>query len=606
MNQWTVFAVALFAALIAFVVLRAIAGFAARARETRHHLHLSDTTAPDVAKTLVVLVHGLPGRRHFAGAEALAAEVMPHADHLVFDYDSGMTRNLDVMVVSDTIERTLHALCETHDYRRIVMLGYSAGAALLRKAFVWGHGHEEDRARLGPAGKRDWVDRVERIVLLAGMNRGWSASPRPEHMSAWTALGIRLGEGVARTLGIGRGVMALRRGAPFIANTRVQWICLAQSAEVASGALRFPQVIQLIGSVDDVVSREDASDLLAAHGCILKTLPQTGHPEIGRALMGGDAPGARERRDKVAEALLGDLDALEPDRVHLLPPDPEVTRIVYVMHGIRDYGNWTDVLKSDIERRCRAAGETVAVLNMKYGYFPMLPFILYSDRQKNVRRFMDQYTEHLARYPNAIEKDFAGHSNGTYILASAMQHYVTVRVRRVFFAGSVVPKHYPWSQLIADGRVRRVVNVVATGDWVVALFPKLFEQIADLVGIRPTTGWLDLGAAGFRGFLDSGEQSSVQDLKFASGAHSTGVQLDDRGKLEAISAYLASGDDLALSAFRQAPAQSSMLGFLSNITPLVWAVLVAIVVSGGLLLSGLGWIALAVYAVVIVSVLYMV
>jgi hypothetical protein len=68
-------------------------------------------------------------------------------------------------------------------------------------------------------------------------------------------------------------------------------------------------------------------------------------------------------------------------------------------------------------RRGRAQGlqansEKAVVTNLKYGYFPMLPFSLYGDRQRKVRRFMDEYTENLAAFPNAHIVDFVGHSNG--------------------------------------------------------------------------------------------------------------------------------------------------------------------------------------------------
>ena len=92
---------------------------------------------------------------------------------------------------------------------------------------------------------------------------------------------------------------------------------------------------------------------------------------------------------------------------------------------------------------------------------------------------MDSYTEELAHYPSATTFDFIGHSNGTYILASALQRYRTLKVNDVYFAGSVVPQKYKWTDLVAAKRVGRVVNVVATNDWVVAIFPRLFEQIAE-------------------------------------------------------------------------------------------------------------------------------
>lgn len=558
----------------------------------------------DQRKILVVMVHGMAGAKSLAGASELVASHLPEADRLVIDYDGRYISNLDSYSVADTIEQAIHDHVRRSGYSNIVLLGHSAGAALLRKAFVWGHGHEEDRARFGRRGKRAWVDRVDRIVLLAGMNRGWSVNPRPKEMTLSTYLRIRLGEVLSRFFGIARFAMAVRSGTPFIADTRVQWIRLARSDAVVGGQQPFPQVIQLIGSKDDVVSREDGQDLLAARGTVFKTLPQTGHRDICAALHGPEIPGMSNRRERIVQALLGQIDLLEPDLIDLPAEKREFTRIVYIVHGIRDYGNWTDVLRSAVESRCLRAGEAVVVVNTKYGYFPMLPFLTYSDRQINVRRFMDQYTEDLARYPNANHVDFVGHSNGTYLLASALQHYATVRVRRVFFAGSVVPKHYPWTMLIDQQRVQRVVNVVATGDWVVALFPKLFEQIADLGKIRPVTGWLDLGAAGFRGFLDSGG-AAVDDLKFARGTHSTGVDISDGRKLEAIAAFVASGEETGLNVFETDSSQNAALNVLSNVTPVIWFLIGFSLFLGALVLAGFGTWWLVAYIAAVATILKM-
>lgn len=576
-----------------FFLVRVVLHVAAKPRNTGSAL---DPGRSDQRKILVVMVHGLAGLGSLEGTLLLVASNLPDADRLVIDHDGTSFSNLDCYSVADAIEQAIHDQVRLGGYSSIVLFGHSAGAALLRKAFVWAHGHEEDRERFGRRGKRFWVDRVDRFVLLAGMNRGWSVDPKPREMTRLTHVGIRLGVMLSRFFGVARFAMALRSGAPFIADTRIQWIRIARSDPVVEGQQTFPQVIQLIGSKDDLVAREDGQDLLAARGTVFKTLPQTGHRDICIALAGTELPGACNRRERIAQALLGQIDLLEPDRIDLPPEDRGVTRIVYIVHGIRDYGNWTDVLRSAVESRCRRAGEEVVVVNTKYGYFPMLPFLTYSDRQINVRRFMDQYTEDLARYPNANHVDFVGHSNGTYLLASALQHYATMRVRRVFFAGSVVPKHYPWTRLVDQGRVQRVVNVVATGDWVVALFPKLFEQIADLRKIRPVTGWLDLGAAGFRGFLDSGG-AAVDDLKFARGAHSTGVDILDGRKLEAIAAYVVSGEETGLDVFETDSSQNAALNVLSNVTPVIWFMIVFSLCLGALVLAGTWWLVAYIAAV---------
>jgi hypothetical protein len=174
------------------------------------------------------------------------------------------------------------------------------------------------------------------------------------------------------------------------------------------------------------------------------------------------------------------------------------------MHGIRDEGDWTDVIENRILRLLGGDIQTIKIPPVRYNRFAMLPFLLYWDRQRNVRRFMDQYTEDLARYPNLKTVDYFGHSNGTYIVASALQQYPVLEVRNVLFAGSVVPSHYSWARPLAERRVQQVRNVVADADWVVGLFPQVFELFSQHVLREEHSGFglFDVGAAGFRGHCD--------------------------------------------------------------------------------------------------------
>jgi hypothetical protein len=161
-------------------------------------------------------------------------------------------------------------------------------------------------------------------------------------------------------------------------------------------------------------------------------------------------------------------------------------------------------------------------------------------------------------------------------------------VRNVLFIGSVVPKHYPWGPLINDRRVVRVTNVVATSDWVVALFPRLFEQIAEWQGHQPVRGFLDIGSAGFRGFEAASQRDDgrVENITYIDGGHS--AALDDDKKLQAIVEYLATGDADALRVLRNAKVQSWLWSMLSNVSWLVWLLLVCLVAGVGYLLGRLG------------------
>ncbi len=556
--------------LVALLLVAAVARYFAQPADTNFKLEENPA-----ATRLVVIVHGISGREAIQPTVDLARDALAPADLLVADYDSRPLSNANVYEIANELEARIHEAFDETGYASIVLVGHSMGAMILRKSLLWAHGLEEDR--VAPKGRREWTERVERVVSLAGINRGWSIEPRPENMGLGQFFGIWFGERFARLTGTGKLLLSVQRGAPFIADARVQWVRLARPQSPEATSNRLPQVIHLLGDRDDVVSRKDAQDLGVVKDTIFVTLAGTDHRSIAAAVRGEEGDDAARRRRDIRHALLGEVDALSPDHAQALDEDLAVQRIIYIMHGIRDYGGWTDHVRDAIEQLPAGKAGALAVVNKKYGYFPMGPFLLYWDRQRNVRRFMDEYTENIAQYPNARRFDFVGHSNGTYVLASALQQYHTLNMGRVFFAGSVVPKHYPWRDLMDGERVEKVVNVVASGDWVVAIFPKLFEQVADWLGIEPTTGLLDIGASGFRGFQDADDpKKRVSNLQFADGQHRIGVDTRDIRKLQAIVAFTVDGDEGPLDVFEDSPTQWGWLDVLSNISWVVWLFLIAI------------------------------
>ena len=102
------------------------------------------------------------------------------SDIIVIQFAGGSVSNADPKSIADEIETTINRLYTEKSYKDIVLIGASAGALLVRKAYVWALGNQSDRPDPRPA--REWPAAVERIVLLAGMNRGWTISPKPEHM----------------------------------------------------------------------------------------------------------------------------------------------------------------------------------------------------------------------------------------------------------------------------------------------------------------------------------------------------------------------------------------------------------------------------------------
>jgi pimeloyl-ACP methyl ester carboxylesterase len=139
---------------------------------------------------------------------------------------------------------------------------------------------------------------------------------------------------------------------------------------------------------------------------------------------------------------------------------------------------------------------------------------------------MVKYAEALARYPNA-KISYVGHSNGTYLLAKALEIYPCCYFENVVLAGSVVSQGYPWQRLMGiqkskDGkdkqeeepRVKSILNFVATRDWVVAFFPKLF-QVFKLQ---------DLGSLGHDGFGIKPLGQNMYQAEWVIGGHGAAIE----------------------------------------------------------------------------------
>ena len=99
------------------------------------------------SNVLVVAMHGLAGDASRQGLITLVHAAYPSAHIIAPIYLSGLMRafsNQDPYEISDDLEVAIDAAFRTHHYDRIVLIGHSLGAELLRKAFVWAAGHEDD------------------------------------------------------------------------------------------------------------------------------------------------------------------------------------------------------------------------------------------------------------------------------------------------------------------------------------------------------------------------------------------------------------------------------------------------------------------------------
>jgi pimeloyl-ACP methyl ester carboxylesterase len=206
----------------------------------------------------------------------------------------------------------------------------------------------------------------------------------------------------------------------------------------------------------------------------------------------------------------------------------------------------------------------------------MLPFILRRVRQRKVEWLMDCYTEARARYPKAHFHCVA-HSNGTYLVAQALQDYPAARFKYIVFAGSVVRRNYDWLSLIQrnpdapddKSRVVKVLNYVATRDWVVAVFPK---------GLQP---WrvFNLGSAGHDGFCQASTGGPVHEVKYIIGAHSAG---HEEPNWDDIAHFIVSGNPPPRKYPPFAAKQNRLWRIAGSVSFIVFPLIVAAIIGVGL------------------------
>jgi alpha-beta hydrolase superfamily lysophospholipase len=458
-------------------------------------------------ETMEDVVAAIQGR-----ATTKETAALPDADLLVPSYPAGYLANTPTNALAQEIVDLLnHFVLKRReggaDYQCIILIGHSFGALLLRKALVYAYGSTEDAPSRTPP--QPWRHKIRRLILFAGMNRGWVMSDRPPGANRLIWAYLKFLYFFLRRFPVAKLVRAAERGAPFLSDLRVQWLRLFDQEDAAL----LPITVQLLGTEDPIVREDDSGDLEAAATFRFRRLPGGDHYNVIR-FSPIKHPDRAEWRRRFIQALTAPDDEIETDLLtDPLQRDPAVERVIFIVHGIRDYGDWTAAVAREISALDPRAVSRIS----RYGYFPMGDFLLLGERQKNVRWLMDRYTGALAQYPNA-KFGFVGHSNGTYLLGGTLKNYKTPRFDRVVLAGCVLPKAFKWEHFVTERRVAAIQNYVASADWVVAWFPAIFEFFG---GEKA-----DLGSAGHAGFNDD---CALRDaIVLTRGGHNCAIAGNER------------------------------------------------------------------------------
>ena len=422
-------------------------------------------------------------------------------------------------------------------YDAITLVGHSAGALLLRRAWL---NEIDETLRINPP-PAPWAEKVDRFVLFAGISRGVCT----ESLSWPVRLLTRLMEVVP-----GKFTMEETfRGAGFITDLRIDWVRYFASA--ATDRPR-PRTVQLLGSSDALVGREDSIDLTSFPNSELWDVPGGTHSNLHRFAQ-SDNPEARLRQI---------ADALQFDRPQDPPPATEEPKsVLMIVHGIRAsrIDDWVETAQRRVEERWPGQ---VVVQRPTYGYLSAVRFALPMVRKRYARYFRDFYTETISRHKGAPISVLC-HSNGTYALGRCLLEFEAIRVERVALAGSVLPSDFKWSELVSRKRVKDLRSDGGSADWPVGILCRLLRSL----------GMKDVGTGGFDGFRDI-----ANDVRYHPGGH--GAMLA-QPNLDSILGFLVEGQ---LPAAKALPRTSRMLPISRAVPYLAWLLLAALAAAVALAL----------------------
>lgn len=166
---------------------------------------------------------------------------------------------------------------------------------------------------------------------------------------------------------------------------------------------------------------------------------------------------------------------------------------VLTLHGIRTRGAW----QKNLVPALNSAGFNTVPLD--YGFFWALQLLLPCLRAHKVEWFRQEYTRHVME--KGAVPSIVAHSFGTYIVARALARYPEIRFERIIFAGSIVPRDFPWAEHIPS-QVTALLNDCGDHDIWSAVAPWMIR---------------DAGRSGKSGFLDIADGKVINRTRSSFG-----------------------------------------------------------------------------------------
>ena len=478
-------------------------------------------------------------------------EIVPHARIFAPKMNLSAYSTEDANDIADNILSQVDEEYSVTKPDEILFISFSSGALFARSVYTKAFGAQAD-ATVDLTSAREWAPKVTRIISLSGILRGWSISTATPANIRFLAPMFQFAVRVycwRKAPGQMPLFFQLRRGEPFVVQSRLQQLSVEQALQRSSVPRRAPLFVNVLGTLDEFVSPADCIDTTPDQQHLFVEVPGTTHLNIVNVDLKNVAKDARdtiEYRRSIFERIITEssvnlsdiaichddindyFDALDrPEDEYTGAALHEIKQAIIILHGIRDEGFWTKRIAKEIKkigRKPTLEGPiAVRAPTPTYGFFSMWNFIRPWMRRKQTCWFMEQYCEVRKFFPNA-KISFIGHSNGTYLAKLAMEMCSAIHFERLIFAGSVVRTDQDWAAL--DNQIgNRVLNITAASDRVVALLPGAMERLR--------LKYLDVGGSGYFGFKGPNTSPKLHQIGPIKGNHSAAVGEDWWSRLAA-------------------------------------------------------------------------
>lgn len=114
-------------------------------------------------------------------------------------------------------------------------------------------------------------------------------------------------------------------------------------------------------------------------------------------------------------------------------------KVIVLIHGIRTFAEWFDLLKSEIENN-----SDTSVYFIKYGFFDALRFWFPLFTRSGVINHVKRELRNIRNEHRTADLIVVAHSFGTYVISKILSSESDIDIKRLLICGSIIPENFRW------------------------------------------------------------------------------------------------------------------------------------------------------------------